>query len=128
MPEPIAFTAGPQRWHVHPDLVVPGAAGPACVLLGPDGLRLPEWLAGGRHADLHPGNLLLRPGHEPTLYLVDLHAVRLGPPLTEAARRANLAVLNRWFMLRAGRTDRLRFWHAYDAARRQPVGPRHVTR
>jgi len=257
MPQPITWTVGPQRWRVHPELTT--ADGTACVLLGPNGLRLAEWLADGtaqvakqaphraiyrvrlpgldlflkeyprhggkswlrrllrgnkavgeydralavaargvptveplavgetvegrgadylvtrtlpdvrplnaflestlptlpperqtclrqrlarrlgellarmhdggvRHDDLHPGNLLLRlDGDEPTLYLVDLHAVRLGAPLGEAARRDNLAVLNRWFALRAGRTDRLRFWHAYDAARRQPLGARRVT-
>jgi tRNA A-37 threonylcarbamoyl transferase component Bud32 len=76
--------------------------------------------AGVMHADLHPGNLLLRlaDDDEPLLYLVDLHAVRLGPPLSDARRLANLAVLNRWFVLRSAPSDRLRCWRAYEAARR----------
>jgi tRNA A-37 threonylcarbamoyl transferase component Bud32 len=74
-------------------------------------------LAGVTHHDLHPGNLLLRlgPDDEPHLYLIDLHAVGLGPPLDWPAARANLVMLNRWFILRCDRTDRLRCWHAYRA-------------
>lgn len=74
--------------------------------------------AGVAHRDLHPGNLLVREqDDQPTLYLVDLHAVRIGSPLTWPAARDNLALLNRWFSLRTGRTDRLRFWKAYRLAR-----------
>jgi tRNA A-37 threonylcarbamoyl transferase component Bud32 len=81
--------------------------------------------AGVRHDDLHPGNLLVRrgPGGEIWLYLIDLHAVRLGPPLDWPAARDNLVILNRYFVLRAGRSDRLRFWQAYRAARRQQAPP-----
>lgn len=72
--------------------------------------------AGIAHHDLHPGNLLLRldAGDRPELFLIDLHAVRLGAPLSWRARRANLILLNRWFSLRSERTDRLRFWRAYQ--------------
>jgi tRNA A-37 threonylcarbamoyl transferase component Bud32 len=71
--------------------------------------------AGITHHDLHPGNLLLRLDSEdrPELFLIDLHAIGLGAPLSWRARRANLIVLNRWFALRAERTDRLRCWLAY---------------
>lgn len=85
--------------------------------------RLGEFLAamhdaGVTHRDLHPGNLLFRlEGDEPSFYLVDLHGVALGEPLGWRASRANLVVLNRWFMLRVSRADRLRFWHAYRRAR-----------
>ncbi len=73
--------------------------------------------------DLHPGNILIGfEEDEPRLYLVDLQAVRLGPPLGWKASRDNLVVLNRWFILRASRADRLRFWHAYCAARRAHAG------
>jgi tRNA A-37 threonylcarbamoyl transferase component Bud32 len=67
------------------------------------------------HHDLHPGNLLVRleADDRPSLYLIDLHAVQLGRSLGWRARRANLVILNRWFMLRASRSDRLRFWQAY---------------
>jgi tRNA A-37 threonylcarbamoyl transferase component Bud32 len=76
--------------------------------------------AGVTHRDLHPGNLLLRlgPGEEPHLHLIDLHAVGLGPPLDWPAARANLVMLNRWFVLRCDRSDRLRCWHAYRAEAR----------
>jgi tRNA A-37 threonylcarbamoyl transferase component Bud32 len=72
--------------------------------------------AGIAHHDLHPGNLLLRLDAEdrPELFLIDLHAVRIGAPLSWRARRANLIMLNRWFSLRSERTDRLRFWRAYS--------------
>jgi tRNA A-37 threonylcarbamoyl transferase component Bud32 len=73
--------------------------------------------AGIMHLDLHPGNLLVRldADDRPELFLIDLHALRLGGPLSWRARRANLVVLNRWFTLRSERTDRLRFWRAYCA-------------
>jgi serine/threonine protein kinase len=73
--------------------------------------------AGITHHDLHPGNLLLRldADDRPELFLIDLHAVRLGAPLSGRARRANLVILNRWFMLRSERTDRFRCWRAYGA-------------
>ncbi len=75
---------------------------------------------GIRHNDLHAGNLLVRVEDDrPALFLIDLHAVTVGHPLGRWARRANLVMLNRWFSLRAGRSDRLRFWHAYVRASRQ---------
>jgi tRNA A-37 threonylcarbamoyl transferase component Bud32 len=74
--------------------------------------------AGLAHHDLHAGNLLVRlDGDRPDLYVIDLHAARLGRPLTWRASRANLVLLNRWFVLRASRADRLRFWRAYCRAR-----------
>jgi serine/threonine protein kinase len=77
--------------------------------------------AGIAHHDLHPGNLLLRLDADDRieLFLIDLHAVRVGSPLSWRARRANLILLNRWFSLRSERTDRLRFWRAYSGARSQ---------
>jgi tRNA A-37 threonylcarbamoyl transferase component Bud32 len=80
--------------------------------------------AGITHHDLHPGNLLLRLDGDdhPALFLIDLHTIHLGAPLSWPARRANLIVLNRWFALRSERTDRLRCWHAYrTAAGAQPA-------
>ncbi len=75
--------------------------------------------AGIRHDDLHAANLLLRleADDEPRLYLIDLHDVRLGRPLPWPASRDNLVLLNRWFILRSSRADRLRFWRAYREAR-----------
>jgi tRNA A-37 threonylcarbamoyl transferase component Bud32 len=75
--------------------------------------------AGVVHHDLHPGNLLLRfgPAGEPLLWLIDLHAVSLGSSCPWPVRRDNLVVFNRYFNLRATRSDRLRFWHAYRVAR-----------
>jgi tRNA A-37 threonylcarbamoyl transferase component Bud32 len=67
------------------------------------------------HRDLHPANLLVRVGAGDglRLFVIDLHGVRLGAPLWWPARRDNLVIFNRWFVLRAARTDRLRFWRAY---------------
>jgi tRNA A-37 threonylcarbamoyl transferase component Bud32 len=71
--------------------------------------------AGVLHHDLHLGNLLFRPGPDgnPEFYLIDLHAVQIGPPLDWPAIRDNLVIFNRLFTLRAQRSDRLRFWHSY---------------
>src|SRR5205823_8665547 len=76
--------------------------------------------AGVAHPDPHPGNVLveLSPSRVPRFALIDLHAVRIGRPLSWAESRANLVLYNRWFQLRTGRTDRLRFWRAYSGARR----------
>jgi tRNA A-37 threonylcarbamoyl transferase component Bud32 len=81
--------------------------------------------AGVKHEDLHPGNLLVRidPGDEPRLWLIDLHAARVGAPLGAAASSRNLVILNRWFVLRSSRSDRLRAWRAYRDARRWPPAP-----
>jgi tRNA A-37 threonylcarbamoyl transferase component Bud32 len=79
--------------------------------------------AGIVHEDLHPGNLLLSVVNDrPQLFLIDLQAVRLGAKLQWPASRANLVVVNRWFVLRSTRADRLRFWHGYCTARRQAAG------
>ncbi len=74
--------------------------------------------AGVRPDDFHAGNLMVRLDQDqPQLFLIDLHAVHIGRPLSWTAARDNLVVLNRWFVMRVGRADRLRFWHAYHAAR-----------
>jgi tRNA A-37 threonylcarbamoyl transferase component Bud32 len=82
--------------------------------------------AGILHNDLHAGNILigLEADDRPRLFLIDLHAVRIGPPLSWKASQANLIVLSHWFMVHASRTDRLRFWHAYLQARQgqRPAG------
>jgi tRNA A-37 threonylcarbamoyl transferase component Bud32 len=80
--------------------------------------------AGIVHKDLHAANLLIRlgPGDCPRLYLIDLHDVSLGQALSWRASRENLVMLNRWFALRASRTDRYRFWRAYCQARRRMRG------
>lgn len=76
--------------------------------------------AGILHNDLHCGNILIHLDEQdhPILYLIDLQAVRLGRPLSWPRRAENLVMLNRWLTLRASRTDRLRFWHAYLSHRR----------
>jgi len=78
-------------------------------------------LAGVAHQDFHAGNLLVQLAAEdrPALFLIDLHALRVGEPLSWRTIRANLVMLNRWFVLRASRTDRLRFWQAYWQAREE---------
>src|SRR5262245_39165070 len=78
--------------------------------------------AGVIHPDLHPANILINwaPGGPSHFYLIDLHAIRIGAPLDHAAAQANLILLNRWFVLRTGRTDRLRFWREYSRLRGFP--------
>lgn len=68
-----------------------------------------------RHDDLHPGNLLIRLGNDDRieLFLIDLHGVRMGRPLSWRASRGNLVILNRWFSIRSNRADRRRAWRAY---------------
>ena len=62
------------------------------------------------HPDAHPGNFLIEwtEGAEPQFYLLDVHAVQ-----TQLKVDLNLLLLNRWFQMRATRTDRLRFWKSY---------------
>jgi tRNA A-37 threonylcarbamoyl transferase component Bud32 len=69
---------------------------------------------GVAHPDPHPGNFLVE---LPQFVLTDLHAVRFGRPLDWPATRANLTLLNRWFQVRATRSDRLRFWRTYISTR-----------
>jgi len=69
--------------------------------------------AGVAHHDFHPGNVLVGAAG---LVLIDLHGTHVGRPLRWRRRRDNLAMFNRYFALRADRTDRLRFWHAYHSA------------
>jgi tRNA A-37 threonylcarbamoyl transferase component Bud32 len=81
--------------------------------------------AGALHNDLHAANLLIRLADDDQvqLFVVDLHAVRLGPPLSWKAGRDNLVLLNRWFSLRVSRADRLRFWQEYCRTRTVVGGP-----
>jgi tRNA A-37 threonylcarbamoyl transferase component Bud32 len=70
--------------------------------------------AGVAHPDPHPGNLLVtRSARRLRFVLIDLHAIRFGRPLSWCESLQNLVLFNRWFQLRAQRTDRLRFWQAY---------------
>ena len=71
--------------------------------------------AGVCHPDPHPGNLLLEssPSRRYRLLLMDLHAIRFRKSLSWNECRENLVLLNRFFQLRATRTDRLRFWRSY---------------
>jgi tRNA A-37 threonylcarbamoyl transferase component Bud32 len=72
------------------------------------------------HHDLHPGNLLIRQnGSSIELFVIDLFAVRLKRTLSWETARDNLVVLNRWFVLRSDRADRLRFWRTYWRLRRE---------
>jgi hypothetical protein len=95
----------------------PGLRRRLAVALGMFLARMHE--AGILHQDLHAGNVMVRftAQDEPSLFLLDLHSVRLAKPLSWRVSRQNLVVFNRWFILHASRTDRLRFWHAYYRAR-----------
>jgi tRNA A-37 threonylcarbamoyl transferase component Bud32 len=71
------------------------------------------------HNDFHTGNILVRLDEDDALclYIIDLNAVRLGPPLDFGRSIDNLVMLNSWFLLYVNRTDRLRFWRSYFQAR-----------
>jgi hypothetical protein len=92
--------------------------------------------AGILHHDLHAANLLVRLGDDDRveIFVIDLLAVRMGPPLDWQQSRANLVTINCWFTFRVNRADRLRFWKAYFEARRLGAwqrdahGARHYTR
>lgn len=96
------------------------------VSLGELAARLHE--AGFIHEDFHPGNLMVRmaPRDErPRLALIDLDALRTRRKITWPEARANLALLNHYFWMRCGRSDRLRFLESYlDSRSSQPPDPR----
>lgn len=91
--------------------------------------------AGILHHDLHAANLLVRVGGDDRLqlFVIDLLAVQVGPPLDWNASRDNLVTMNCWFTFRVNRADRLRFWKAYYQARklgvwrRDAFGAKHYT-
>lgn len=76
--------------------------------------------AGFLHQDFHPGNLLVRLDDEdrPHLSLIDLDALRKVRKVGWKAARMNLALLNHYFWLRCGRSDRFRFLTSYLIARK----------
>lgn len=82
--------------------------------------------AGILHHDLHAANLLVRVGDDDRvqLFVIDLLAVKMGPPLDWAQSRENLVMINCWFTFRVNRADRLRFWKAYFEARKLGVWQR----
>jgi len=92
--------------------------------------------AGILHHDLHAANLLVRVTEEDNveIFVIDLLAVKLGPPLDWATSRENLVIINCWFTLRVHRADRLRFWKAYFLARglgiwkRDAYGTKHYAK
>jgi tRNA A-37 threonylcarbamoyl transferase component Bud32 len=76
--------------------------------------------AGVAHPDPHAGNFVveLPPSRVPHFALLDLHAVRIiNRPLGGNEVITNLVLYNRWFQMRASRTDRLRFWQSYRRSR-----------
>jgi tRNA A-37 threonylcarbamoyl transferase component Bud32 len=76
--------------------------------------------AGILHHDLHAANLLVRVTDDDRvqIFVIDLLAVKMGPPLDWKMSRENLVMINCWFTLRVHRADRLRFWKAYFEARK----------
>ncbi|WP_422925389.1 lipopolysaccharide kinase InaA family protein [Singulisphaera sp. PoT] len=75
--------------------------------------------AGFVHQDFHPGNILVRmaAGDRPELAMIDLDALRVCRPLSWSEAQLNLALLNHYFWLRCGRSDRHRFLKTYLDAR-----------
>lgn len=78
-------------------------------------------VAGLYHRDLHPGNILVRmlPNQTPQFLLVDFGPIRVGVSLSFRRTWGNLAMLNRWFILRSTRTERLRCWLEYVQQRKR---------
>ncbi len=74
--------------------------------------------AGITHRDFHAGNILIRCRHDEPLrlWLIDLHGVHLGEPLSYRSARQNLALLHQFFATNSTRSDRLRFFRAYYEA------------
>lgn len=82
--------------------------------------------AGLVHGDFHPGNVLvhLDDADRPALAMIDLDALRARDALSWSGARDNLALLNHYFWLRCGGSDRHRFLRAYlDSRRREPPDP-----
>jgi tRNA A-37 threonylcarbamoyl transferase component Bud32 len=79
--------------------------------------------AGYVHQDFHPGNILVRmeDDDQPSLSIIDLDALRISFPLGWPEAQHNLALLNHYFWLRSGRSDRARFLRAYLHARQVPI-------
>lgn len=81
---------------------------------------------GGDHRDLHSGNVLV--GHGPgdlcTIDVVDLHKVRVGHPLGEGRRAANLAQWLHSLAATVGPGGRLRSLRAYLGADASPEAVR----
>jgi tRNA A-37 threonylcarbamoyl transferase component Bud32 len=84
--------------------------------------------AGFLHTDFHPGNLLVRidADDRPRLAMIDLDALRTRRRIGWRDAQANLALLNHYFWLRSGRTDRQRFVSAYLRARRADPPDAHA--
>jgi tRNA A-37 threonylcarbamoyl transferase component Bud32 len=72
--------------------------------------------AGVCHPDPHPGNFLISHDQQSLLHnltLTDLHAIQFDCR-GQHKMVDNLVLLNRWFTLRASKTDRARFWKAFS--------------
>ncbi len=71
--------------------------------------------SGFGHFDLHAGNVLI--DHPPDgayrPLFVDLHNVRIGKPVSDAAVIRNLVQFNQWFRVHAPLADRIRFLDGY---------------
>ncbi len=83
--------------------------------------------AGFVHKDFHPGNILVRllDDDQPELSMIDLDALRVCPVLSWPSALLNLALLNHYFWLRCGRTDRYRFLLTYLQARAEQAPDPH---
>ncbi len=75
------------------------------------------------HPDFHTGNLVFggdQSDQDKEWHLLDLHAVVIrNQPVARKASLENLAVFNRFFQLAVSPTVRLRFWYAYNQARKK---------
>lgn len=78
--------------------------------------------AGVLHPDFHPGNILVRATQNSwQFFLIDVHDVELYPRLSSRQREDNLMLLNRWFLMRTARSQRLRFIKEYQQRAKTPT-------
>lgn len=70
--------------------------------------------AGLEHRDLHPGNVMLRAGLPPDLWLIDFHRSRVHRRMSHAAAVRDVLLLTGFFHARASLREKLAFLRAYD--------------
>lgn len=140
LPTPVPLAAGEDvRGGLHRCLlltrILPGAVDLRRLWDGPEIPRKRRWAiarafgaltremheAGVDQEDFAPNNFLVGPEPVPQLHVIDFERASVGPAVKLRHRLRALGKIDREF-LRAGRTDRLRFLHAYAGERDEVRG------